>query len=271
MVRQLLAQRLLAVEGDYGTLVLTEESGEVLGRRREVMMRREPERARSRVEVVRRRRRPAGRPAPRGGAGVRAAARVAGRRRQGAGRSGVRHLPRRDAAADRHRPPRRRSPSSARSAASARTNWPSTARASWRHSPATRPCRAPQVGSAAKERHGSTDHNLAVSTDRRPCLRRPPSPRRRAFAQARQRECWCNRESHRMPVRRVVAEERGSAYPGRTTPLPRPLADPSDDAKGLGCEPSLAGREVWARGRGRGRHSRRTKLRTRCGGRAPRT
>ncbi|MEV0801105.1 DNA helicase RecQ [Kribbella sp. NPDC050281] len=47
VIRQLLALRLLAVEGDYGTLVLTDESGEVLGRRREVMMRREPERMRS--------------------------------------------------------------------------------------------------------------------------------------------------------------------------------------------------------------------------------
>ncbi len=36
VVRQLLAQGLLAVEGDYGTLVLTEASAEVLGRRREV-------------------------------------------------------------------------------------------------------------------------------------------------------------------------------------------------------------------------------------------
>lgn len=43
VVRQLLAQGLLAVEGDYGTLVLTEASGEVLGGRREVPMRREPE------------------------------------------------------------------------------------------------------------------------------------------------------------------------------------------------------------------------------------
>ncbi|WP_106982663.1 DNA helicase RecQ [Streptomyces rimosus] len=43
VIRQLLAQRLLAVEGDYGTLVLTEESGEVLRGRREVLMRREPE------------------------------------------------------------------------------------------------------------------------------------------------------------------------------------------------------------------------------------
>ncbi|HEY3561985.1 MAG TPA: DNA helicase RecQ [Kribbella sp.] len=48
VIRQLLALRLLAVEGDYGTLVLTEESAEVLGRRREVMMRREPERIRTR-------------------------------------------------------------------------------------------------------------------------------------------------------------------------------------------------------------------------------
>ncbi|MFE9694004.1 DNA helicase RecQ [Micromonospora sp. NPDC005806] len=44
VVRQLLAEGLLAVEGDYGTLALTEASGEVLGRRRTVTMRREPER-----------------------------------------------------------------------------------------------------------------------------------------------------------------------------------------------------------------------------------
>ncbi|MFH7599076.1 DNA helicase RecQ [Streptomyces racemochromogenes] len=41
VVRQLLAQRLLAVEGDYGTLVLTDTSGEVLGGRRTVQMRKE--------------------------------------------------------------------------------------------------------------------------------------------------------------------------------------------------------------------------------------
>ncbi|KAF4405254.1 MULTISPECIES: DNA helicase RecQ [Streptomyces] len=45
VIRQLLAQGLLAVEGDYGTLVLTDDSGEVLGGRREVRLRREPERA----------------------------------------------------------------------------------------------------------------------------------------------------------------------------------------------------------------------------------
>jgi ATP-dependent DNA helicase RecQ len=45
VVRQLLAQGLLAVEGDYGSLVLTEASAEVLGGDREVLLRREPERA----------------------------------------------------------------------------------------------------------------------------------------------------------------------------------------------------------------------------------
>ncbi|NYF60254.1 DNA helicase RecQ [Micromonospora purpureochromogenes] len=44
VVRQLLAEGLLAVEGDYGTLALTEASAEVLGRRRTVTMRRELER-----------------------------------------------------------------------------------------------------------------------------------------------------------------------------------------------------------------------------------
>ncbi|WP_329112818.1 DNA helicase RecQ [Streptomyces sp. NBC_01353] len=41
VVRQLLALRLLAVEGEYGTLVLTEESGEVLGGSRTVQLRKE--------------------------------------------------------------------------------------------------------------------------------------------------------------------------------------------------------------------------------------
>ena len=44
VIRQLLAQGLLAVEGDHGTLVLTESSGDVLYRGRQVMLRREPER-----------------------------------------------------------------------------------------------------------------------------------------------------------------------------------------------------------------------------------
>ncbi|MFD4504482.1 DNA helicase RecQ [Streptomyces sp. NPDC058457] len=43
VVRQLLAQGLLAVEGEYGTLVLTEASGTVLRREREVPLRKEPE------------------------------------------------------------------------------------------------------------------------------------------------------------------------------------------------------------------------------------
>jgi ATP-dependent DNA helicase RecQ len=44
VVRQLLAQGLLSVEGDYGTLVLTDASADVLRGDRQVMMRREPER-----------------------------------------------------------------------------------------------------------------------------------------------------------------------------------------------------------------------------------
>ncbi|MFF7389901.1 DNA helicase RecQ [Streptomyces scabiei] len=42
VVRQLLAQGLLAVEGEYGTLVLTEDSGAVLRRERDVPLRKEP-------------------------------------------------------------------------------------------------------------------------------------------------------------------------------------------------------------------------------------
>ncbi|MFB4316579.1 DNA helicase RecQ [Actinomadura sp. 21ATH] len=45
VVRQLLAQGLMAVESNYGALVLTDTSAEVLRGRRKVMMRREPERA----------------------------------------------------------------------------------------------------------------------------------------------------------------------------------------------------------------------------------
>ena len=44
VVRQLLAEGLLAVEPDYGALVLTPTSADVLGKRREVPLRREPER-----------------------------------------------------------------------------------------------------------------------------------------------------------------------------------------------------------------------------------
>lgn len=47
VVRQLLAQGLLAVEGEYSTLVLTEQSTEVLSRKREVHLRKDPTPARS--------------------------------------------------------------------------------------------------------------------------------------------------------------------------------------------------------------------------------
>jgi ATP-dependent DNA helicase RecQ len=56
VVRQLLAQGLLTVEGDYGTLVLTDASAEVLGRQRQVMLRREPERAAKAVKPAKSRR-----------------------------------------------------------------------------------------------------------------------------------------------------------------------------------------------------------------------
>lgn len=45
VVRQLLAQGLLSVEGDYGTLVLNDASATVLSKERTVKMRREPEKA----------------------------------------------------------------------------------------------------------------------------------------------------------------------------------------------------------------------------------
>ncbi|MGW2850244.1 RQC domain-containing protein, partial [Streptomyces sp. NPDC001274] len=54
-VRQLLAQGLLAVEGEYGTLVLTEESGSVLGRQREVHLRKEAPKPASRSTKAERR------------------------------------------------------------------------------------------------------------------------------------------------------------------------------------------------------------------------
>ncbi|NBE51587.1 DNA helicase RecQ [Streptomyces sp. YC537] len=48
VVRQLLAQGFLAVEGEFSTLVLTETSGAVLGREREVLLRKEPKKLSSR-------------------------------------------------------------------------------------------------------------------------------------------------------------------------------------------------------------------------------
>jgi ATP-dependent DNA helicase RecQ len=54
-----LAQGLLAFEGDYGTLVLTDASADVLARRRPVMLRREPERPASAAKVAKTARRDA--------------------------------------------------------------------------------------------------------------------------------------------------------------------------------------------------------------------
>ena len=110
VARQLLAEGLLAVEGDYGTLVLTEASGEVLSRQRDVLLRRDPERAKSRSRSTSSSGGGKGKPAieltgPAAGLfeqlrSWRAAT------RQGTGRAGVRDLPRRHAAPDRHQTPR---------------------------------------------------------------------------------------------------------------------------------------------------------------------
>lgn len=64
VVRQLLAQGLIAVEGEYGTLVLTEDSGSVLSRQREVLLRKEPKKpAASRSSATRGERRAKAAPA----------------------------------------------------------------------------------------------------------------------------------------------------------------------------------------------------------------
>jgi ATP-dependent DNA helicase RecQ len=52
VVRQLLAQGLIAVQADHGTLALTEASGAVLRREREVPMRREPERRAAKLKAA---------------------------------------------------------------------------------------------------------------------------------------------------------------------------------------------------------------------------
>jgi ATP-dependent DNA helicase RecQ len=70
VVRQLLAQRLLAVEGDYGTLVLTDASHEVLRRQRQVLLRREPERPEQQRAKAARARRAAAPDLPPGAADV---------------------------------------------------------------------------------------------------------------------------------------------------------------------------------------------------------
>ena len=128
VVRQLLAQGLLAVEGDYGTLVLTEASEAVLGRQRQVMLRREPERPAGG--------RRGGRPGRRSSAAAAAdlpveaegvferlrAWRAATAKEQGV--PAYVDLPRRDAAPDRHRASRPHWSIWPGSAASGRTSWP---------------------------------------------------------------------------------------------------------------------------------------------------
>ena len=142
VVRQLLAQALLAVQGEYQTLALTAASAEVLRGQRQVMLRQDaptPKAARSArgsAGGAGRRSRQAGRgrSLPRAGGGLRGAARLARRDRQGAGRARLRGLPRCDPARDRDGRARPRLMSSPGSAASASRSWPSTATASSRSS-----------------------------------------------------------------------------------------------------------------------------------------
>ena len=110
VVRQLLAQGLLAVQGEYQTLALTAASAEVLRGQRQVMLRQDAPTPKARPVVARdgrrrRGRRPRqagrGRSVPRAGGGLRGAAGLARRDREGAGRARLRGLPRRDAACDR--------------------------------------------------------------------------------------------------------------------------------------------------------------------------
>ena len=97
VVRQLLAQGLLAVEGDYGTLTLTEASAAVLRSQHQVLLRREPELAarpaRARRTVTSGRRHGSRRAAGGSRRALRAAPRLARRHREGAGRARLRDLP----------------------------------------------------------------------------------------------------------------------------------------------------------------------------------
>ena len=194
VVRQLLAQGLLAVEGDYGTLVLTEASAEVLRpASARCMLRREPERRRRELVAAARRRPPRRPSCPPRRAPVferLRAWRAAAAKEQGVPAYVVFH----DATlrADRHRRARRRWPSWARISGVGENKLAKYGERSWRHSSASSTTGGLSCQGAARQ-HESTRR----STDRRPCLRRRPSPRRRAFARARKRECCCHREAHR--------------------------------------------------------------------------
>ena len=85
----------------YGTLRLTDASAAVLRGARKVLLRREAPRRHGSDPLAKAWQSPRPSISDAGAAGVRAAARLARGDREGAGRPGVRHLPRRDAARDR--------------------------------------------------------------------------------------------------------------------------------------------------------------------------
>ena len=107
VVRQLLARGLLAVQGDYGTLVLTEDSSSVLAGRRQVLLRHEPAPGARAARVSRTARAAeAAAELPAAATGyLRAAAGLACGCGSRAGGARLRDLPRRDAPADRRRVP----------------------------------------------------------------------------------------------------------------------------------------------------------------------
>ena len=117
------------------TFVLTERSAPVLRSERQVEAAARPGGRALAVEDALGQGAPRRAPA-RGRIALRAAARVARRDREGAGRTRLRDLPRRDAARDRDAGARRRWPRSPASAAWARPSSPATARACSRRSPA---------------------------------------------------------------------------------------------------------------------------------------
>ena len=146
VVRQLLAQGLLAVEGDYGTLVLTDaQRRRCCAGERQVMLRREPERAAPAPKAAK----PAARPPPVELPAEAApvferlrAWRAATAKEQGVPAYVIFHdATLRQIATDAPDAPW---PSSARSAASARTSWPSSASRSWTSSPSSAGAKGPE-------------------------------------------------------------------------------------------------------------------------------
>lgn len=218
VVRQLLAQRLLAVEGDYGTLVLTEDSGEVLGdaaasrcgrrRRRPVRPARSPGRARGRAPVCRSTCRP--RPSRSSWPCAPGAPR---RRRSRASRRTSSSTTRRCGRSRRGCPPRWRN--WAPSAASARPSSPSTPRVSWP------PCRAAVPGFPAP-----LPRLRASPALRLPPIRLPPVRLRSTTSRPSTWTRWIRRRGTTTGSSRPSDRSRPAEGAGSSTDDPAPSACP---------------------------------------------